>query len=136
QWSLESIKKKTNYKLSNIEKKLCNDYAVEILGSKRYTEWLYVYTAFNQEFKEGWIPDNYFGKVVFPQINNHIGNISDIKTLTRKLLQSELLPDVAYKVNGIFYTSNFSVISIEDVEDFFSNLGYEKLYIKLDDSNQ
>jgi len=58
-----------------------DDYALEILGSKMYAPWLYVYTAYNQEFKEGWIPDNYFGYIVAPIVNKGLGSLAATKTL-------------------------------------------------------
>lgn len=36
--------------------KLCDDYALDVLGNRRYAPWLYLYAAVSGEFKEGWIP--------------------------------------------------------------------------------
>jgi len=55
------IEKDTNYVLSNKNKSIIDEYAKEVLRSTVYSPWLYVYTAYNQKFIEGWLPDNYFG---------------------------------------------------------------------------
>jgi hypothetical protein len=43
--------------------KQCDEYAKDVLGSIKYSPWLKAYAVFSGTFKEGWIPDNYYGKV-------------------------------------------------------------------------
>ena len=50
--SVESYRGKTESR----DLKLCDEYAVEVLGHKRFAPWLYVYTAVSGRFKEGWVP--------------------------------------------------------------------------------
>jgi hypothetical protein len=102
---IESYKGKTDPKLI----KLSNDYAVDVLGWSGYAPWLYVYSAFTGCFKEGWIPDNYFEKVVIPATN--YCRISSLKPLTSKLFHSDLFPDLAFYVNGLFYSTNYKIIT-------------------------
>lgn len=82
--ALKNIEDDTKYTLSAKDKSYIKEYAKETFGSTVYAYWLYVYTAYNQKFKEGWIPDNYFGNVVIPKINKGIGHISNMKTLSKK----------------------------------------------------
>lgn len=84
--ALKNIENDTNYKLSTGQKEEIKKYAENHFGSKKYAYWLYVYTAYNQEFKKGWIPDNYYGQIVIPKINNHLASLSGVKTLTNKLI--------------------------------------------------
>lgn len=132
---LEYIKKNTNYELTEKEKKVIRDYAKEVLGSTVYSNGLYVYAAFNQKFVEGWIPDNYFGYVVNPKINKNIGEISDVKTLSKKLLQTNMLPDRYYLINNIFYDLDFNIVNENQIKSLVLKEGQD-LYFKKDQSNQ
>src|SRR5688572_16788022 len=46
-----------------------DEYARDVLGSLLYAPWLRVYALLSGEFREGWIPDNYYTKVVITQID-------------------------------------------------------------------
>ena len=74
-----------------------------MLGSTRFAPWLETYTAWRGGFHEGWMPDNYFGRVVLPRLPGPIaeGAFGAAKTLARRMLLDEgLLPDRAAWVNG------------------------------------
>ena len=132
---LDVIEKDTNYKLSNKMRSTIDDYALEILGSKMYAPWLYVYTAYNQEFKEGWIPDNYFGYIVAPKVNKGLGTLAATKTLSKKVLHTDLLPDKFYIIDDTLYDLNYNIIPNDKIK---GNLFKEsnELFLKLDNSNQ
>lgn len=83
-------------------RRLATHYATDVLGSRRYAPWLYVYAAVQGRFTEGWIPDNYFGRVVVPKVNNGFRNTS-LKTATNLLLNTPALPDIAYVIDGALY---------------------------------
>jgi len=61
--TIEGYRGKTEAKLI----KLSNAYAQEVLGNKVCAPWLQVYSALQNEFKEGWIVDNYYKKEVVPK---------------------------------------------------------------------
>lgn len=90
--------------------KASDEYAREVLGWQGFAPWLYVYSAVNKEFREGWIPDNYFGKVVLPVLDGGYGGLSDLKAISRRIFNSEKFPDIAYYVNGLFLTTDYEVI--------------------------
>ncbi|PMS14562.1 hypothetical protein C0Z18_31000 [Trinickia dabaoshanensis] len=77
-------------------------YARDVLGHARYAPWLYVYTAVAGRFKEGWIPDNYYGHVVVPKLKGGYGVASSLKSLQRTIFQSDAFPDLVYFANGLF----------------------------------
>ncbi len=81
--------------------KHAESYAIEVLGDRRYAPWLWVYAAMAGTFKEGWIPDNYYGRVVVPRINGLYGKASHLKLMAGFAFGSSLFPDVAYAVNGL-----------------------------------
>lgn len=133
--ALNNIQKTTHYVLTKRTKSMIKEYAREILGSTRYAYWLYVYAAYNRNFVEGWIPDNYFGYVVAPRANKGIGRIANVKTLSRRILDCDLLPDKFYLIDGIFYDLEFNIVDPNDVRRVVNSVDKE-LYVKSDNSNQ
>lgn len=114
---------------------MSDEYALDILGWKGYAPWLYVYSAINQTFKEGWIPDNYYGKVVVPKLKGNYGTIAGYNSLTSRLLKTSLFPDLMYYVNGIWTTNEYEIISEKEViVNAFKES--EKLVYKIDNSLQ
>ena len=115
--------------------RLAEEYALDVYGDICYAPWLRVYTAFAGEFREGWVPDNYYGRVVIPRIKGGYGRIGDLKSLTRIVFDSDAFPDVIYFVNGLFFSTNFTLISRSDVSDFLFRKS-ESVVFKLDNSLQ
>lgn len=128
---IESVKGRTNPKLI----KLSNEYASDILGWVGFSPWLQVYSAINQTFKAGWIPDNYYGKIVIPKLNGNYGLISFNQSLTSLLFQSPNFPDCIYFVNGIWISTGYQVLSENEVEKNIFNKS-EKFVYKIDNSHQ
>lgn len=122
---------KTNPK----ELKLAKEYAHDIFGWSGYSPWLEVYTAFNQKFKEGWIPDNYYGKVVIPKLQGHYGQISNLGIYSNHLLNTSLFPDIAYFVNGLWFNKQQQVLSKDMLLNFLLKR-YEKIVFKKDHTYQ
>jgi hypothetical protein len=113
----------------------CDEYARDVLGSIKYSPWLKAYTVFAGEFKEGWVPDNYYGKVVAPKLGGDYGEISNCKSISRRLFQTELLPDLAYSVNGLFYTPAMEQIKPDELRKYLFNKT-DKVVYKLDNGLQ
>lgn len=90
-----------------------NAYAHDVLGHLRYAPWLYVYSAVARRFKEGWIPDNYYGYVVVPKLKGGYGMASSLKSLQRAIFDSDAFPDLAYFANGLFMAPDATVVSSE-----------------------
>jgi hypothetical protein len=110
---LEPTKGKLNPKVI----KQCDDYAQEVLGDKIYAPWLYVYSAVSGKFKEGWIPDNYYPKVVIPMIQGNYRPLSFMKALHLQLFQEKNPLDLIYYVSGLFLDSNLEVVDKNHVKD-------------------
>ncbi|HEX7707973.1 MAG TPA: sugar-transfer associated ATP-grasp domain-containing protein [Thermoanaerobaculia bacterium] len=104
--SIESVHGRTNPE----HIKASDQYAADVLGWGGYAPWLYVYSAVQGRFREGWIPDNYYGKVVIPVIQADYRVLSSMKSLSRRLLGSDLFPDLASHVNGLFLSPDHEVI--------------------------
>ncbi|TDT46729.1 putative polysaccharide biosynthesis protein [Maribacter spongiicola] len=126
-------------KLDLTSKKLAKEYAQDILGWKGFAPWLYVYTHMYGEFKEGWLPDNYFGKLVIPEIQGDYGKISFLKPFANKLFNSQVCPDLAHYINGQWFSSNYEIRTEKEINELIKrNRTYNntKVISKLDYSYQ
>lgn len=122
-------------KLSNTNKKLCDEYAKDVLGSKSYAPWLYTYTAFSGKFKEGWIPDNYYGQHVIPNINGDYGKICHKKAVIESLIKVSHSIDICYYVNHLFIDKKYQILNESSIKDLvFVNV--DKIVFKLETSEQ
>jgi hypothetical protein len=96
--------------------RLCDEYAIEVLGGRRFAPWLHVYSAVAREFREGWIPVNFYESIVVPHVQGHYGAISSLKPLNKVILSNENFPDLLSYVNGLFIDSEGKPISAADVK--------------------
>ena len=115
--------------------RLAETYARDVFGNLLYAPWLRVYTAFNGTFKEGWIPDNFYGSVVVPNMKGWYGKISGLKTISRLLFDSDAFPDVAYFANGLFFTRDNVAIPDHEVGNVVFR-DCERIVFKQDGSKQ
>jgi hypothetical protein len=122
-------------KLSRQQKRAADDYAAEVFGKTAYAPWLYVYTLVSEGFKEGWIPDNFFGSVVCPKINVGIGTITAYKTFTNTILRTDSIPDLYYYIDGIFYNKDLAVIKVGDLRKIAA-AKFSYLFVKKDESGR
>lgn len=104
-------------KLSKKEKLACDKYAEAVLGSRKYAPWLYVYTKNQGEFKTGWIPDNYYGKIVVRNITSDYAEITSFKSLQLYILKSDLLNDILARINGQWFTPDLVWIDPASVKE-------------------
>lgn len=118
-----------------LQLRLADMYALDVFGDAVYAPWLRVYTAFSRTFKEGWIPDNYYGSVVVPSLKGWYGKMSSLKPVARLILRGETFPDLAYFTNGLFFTDKCVVIPPQDIAAvIFANT--ERVVFKTDGSKQ
>ena len=122
-------------KLSNRSKRIADDYAESVLGSRRYAPWLYVYTLVRGEFRSGWIPDNFFGRQVYQRINKPLFIATMFKSFSNVILRTDALPDLAYYIDGVIYDRDLSPISIAMLRDIVGQSS-EGVYIKRDGSTR
>jgi hypothetical protein len=91
----------------------CQEYSVEVLRHSRFTPWLLVYTAVSGAFKEGWIPDNFYGARVIPTIQGPHGGVSGLKSLSGVLFNNPAFPDLGSKINGTLFDSQYRPLAFE-----------------------
>ena len=121
--------------LSTSSKKKADAYAQEVLGWKGYAPWLYVYSHIAGRFKEGWLPDNFYGTVVINKIQGDYGRISNLKALTNKMFDQDICPDMAYCMNGFWFSDTYQPMSFEDVNAMVKIRNTKVIY-KVDESYQ
>lgn len=78
-------------------------HAETVLGSARYLPWLRLYTLVHGRFADGWLPDTYLARNVLPVVQGAAGRrLGANRTLARRLLGTEMMPDLAYRVRGFW----------------------------------
>lgn len=92
--------------LDNKVKRQCDEYARDYLNNIKFSPWLYVYSAIQGSFKEGWIPLNYHLEHFVHGIDSIFSSQGDMKPLTAKLLDTNIIPDLLYVHNGLFIEPN------------------------------
>jgi hypothetical protein len=116
--------------LSRGIKRTADEYAASVLGSVDYAPWLYVYATMQGQFREGWMPDNFYQLLVVPQITKGLAEVTDMKSFSNIVLGTEALPDLAYHIDGVFYDRNYAIIAREQLREIARPHG--KLFIKRD----
>ena len=113
----------------------CKDYATEVFGHPQYAAWLLVYTAVSGAFKEGWIPDNFYGAKVVPAIQGRHGRVSFLKSLSGALFGSPAFPDVGSRINGALFDTAYRPLSFDEARDRFFDSA-DRLVFKFDNSGR
>jgi hypothetical protein len=112
-----------------------DEYAREVLGSAMYAPWLRVYAAVSGGFREGWIPDNYYGLVVDTRKNGEAARIAQIKSFTGRVLGTDALPDLGYAIDGLYYSRGYRPVSQQELADILFAHD-ERAVFKADNSSQ
>ncbi|EDP69723.1 hypothetical protein FBALC1_09337 [Flavobacteriales bacterium ALC-1] len=122
-------------KLDPSIRKMCNEYANDVFGSKIYAPWLYAFGAYAKEFKEGWIPDNFYGERVVPILKGEYGKICDRNAIVSKILEETDSLDICYYINHLFLNPNYEILNEEKLKNtlFSEN---EKVVFKIESSLQ
>jgi hypothetical protein len=115
--------------LSPAEQKLIIEYSKDVFGSPKFAPWLEVYSAHRGRFIEGWIPENYFMKVLVPSWTRY-SNI-DAKTIARRILGTECIPDIAYCINGFWLDRDHRHLATSKLNDhLFADV--DAVFVKID----
>jgi hypothetical protein len=109
----------------------CDEYAADVLGSRWHAPWLYVYAALQGRFREGWIPPSYLGQWVAPWSTGGLRGMTATKSMTRRILGTDALPDLGYVIAGRYYDRDFQPV---DAAGFLAALRreHERVVVKRD----
>lgn len=115
--------------------KRCEDYAVDVFRHAKFAPWLLAYTAVSGSFKQGWIPDNFYGERVIPLIQGPYGRLSLLKSLSGALFGSPAFPDLGSRINGSLFDTSYQPLSFDDARiRFFEHSG--RIVFKADGSGR
>jgi Sugar-transfer associated ATP-grasp len=96
--------------LNPADARRCDAYAVEELGNARFAPWLYVYAHVAGEYRDGWIPDNFYDECVLPHTSGEYGELSGFRSLNTVLFDATEFPDIAASINGMFIDRQGKVV--------------------------
>lgn len=113
--AINMVMELNGWELIEKNKRLADEYAIDVFGGKEYAPWLYFFTLFSGEFKEGWIPPNYYSMYVLPDPS--LTRVSMVKTFSKTIFQTDALSDIGYFLNGRFYKKGFVPISLGELQD-------------------
>lgn len=95
--------------------KYCDDYSRDVFGHRHFAAWLYVYSAVAGQFKEGWIPDNYYGSIVVPKLKGDYGAVARLKSLNSTVFSHNSFPDILSYGNGLFFDAECRVLPPDSI---------------------
>jgi hypothetical protein len=108
-------------------------YSRHAFGSRSYWPWLAFYTELRGEFKEGWIPDDYYRFELLPRINpEKFVRFSEAKIIDHKLFNGSIVQPLIFRLNGQYYTKDGHLKTKVEVQDLLSELNRE-IIIKPED---
>ena len=132
---LNQLEINSSRKLDRLTKGMCDEYAVEVLGDRKYRYWLYVYSQIGDGFKSGWIPENYYVKHVVKKLKGLPGQMSGLRSLHRVIFGSDAFPDLGSYVNGLFFDENGAHVSQDKVSSMLFR-GRSRVIYKCEESGK
>ncbi len=119
--------------LSKQDRALCDAYAIDVLGSRAYAPWLYIYSVTAGGFREGWIPDNYYGQYVVRRTSYK--GLASKRALGARFFGNDHFPDLAYCVDGTFVAASGEVLHADALMKLLFDRS-DKVIFKSDNSLQ
>lgn len=113
----------------------CDEYAQEVFGDVRFGHWLKVFTAYTGEFKEGWIPPDYFENIVVPRLKGHYRLTGRMSALNPFLLSEDLDLNLGCYAGGRFFNQRGELTSLLEFESHLRATAREVVF-KLDNSSR
>jgi hypothetical protein len=109
------------------------EYADERFGSPDFWPWLALYTEIRGEFKEGWIPDDFYSHEMIPKFNpESVSMLSTIKSFDHRLFPEFSLQPLGIIVGGTFYSSNQKKLDFSEIKAILDDYSGE-VVIKRDE---
>lgn len=97
-------KKKKHRVVGRPEIKMIKEYAGDVFGDRGYWPWLACYMEMRGEFKEGWVPSDYYSNELIRQLNPSAGAfLSSAKSFDHRLFGDFSLEPLAVKISGGFF---------------------------------
>jgi len=100
------------------------NYCKVRFGDSAYWPWLAVYSEIRGEFKEGWIPYDYYRYKLIPKWNTG-PSLSAFKTYDYQLFPEFSVKPYFVKISGALFDSELNRVEGSEVNDFFKKLDRE-----------
>lgn len=134
-WRMMKLTESYKGKLSKKNRVMCKEYALDVFGHKKYAPWLMSYCSYSNEFKEGWIPDNYYGQYVVPLYKGDYGKICDRAITINELLKDKYSSDLGYFINGLLFSHKKEVIDPKNFKKILFE-SEDRIVFKIENSLQ
>ncbi len=109
-----------------IDKKLdkkIKAYCRKAFGSSSYWPWIALYTELRGEFKEGWMPDDYYRFRLLPKVNpEKFMKFSEAKTIDYKLFNESIVAPIIFRTNGRYYNKGGTFKEISEVRKILDSI--------------
>ncbi len=109
------------------------EYSREVFGDQRFAPWLRLFSAHSGEFKEGWLPDNFFGTI--RKRLDPYPRLAMSRTFARKLMNTKQIPDIVSCVRGNWRDADSNPISRSKARKMVFATG-ETVFLKRDHSRR
>ncbi|HLR36756.1 MAG TPA: sugar-transfer associated ATP-grasp domain-containing protein [Chitinophagaceae bacterium] len=120
---------------SVLNRKLLNqikEYSGDTFGSPAYWPWLACYTEIREDFKEGWVPNDYYKFELIEKLNPRpISMISTIKSFDHRLFNGFMIDPIAVKISGCFYDHKQKRLKKQHLLDLLKSVDREMI-VKID----
>lgn len=115
----------------NLKKKI-KTYCKQTFGSRAYWHWIALYAEIKDEFKEGWIPNDFFVNKMIPKLNPpDVNGISDRKTMDYRLFSDMSLKSLLIIVDQLIFDGSYNRIGKEEAYKILTDHNAE-VVIKID----
>lgn len=109
----------------------CDEYAADVLGGMQYAPGIRLFALLNGAFREGWLPENYWGRYVAHYAQGAYGRVSYMKPMSQYVFRSALFPDIGSYVNGLWLNQKMEVMTKEAMIDWLFT-GRDRIVFKSD----
>lgn len=124
-------KKRSSFLDRNLLKQV-KEYSKAEFGSPAYWPWLAYYSEIREDFKEGWVPDDYYRFELMPKLNPRpISMVSTVKSFDHHLFKNFAVDPIAVKVSGCFYDHNQKKIKKQNLLELLTSIDKE-IIVKVD----
>lgn len=113
--------------------KLIKSYCKNNFGSSSYWPWLALYTELRGEFKEGWIPEDYYRFDLLSKMNpEKYTRFSEAKVIDYKLFDEEIVEPLFLRLNGEYFGKYGNIKTKAEIRSRLRKIN-EEIIIKPDD---
>lgn len=126
------IKEKGRIVADKSQIKKIKQYCNKTFGDSSCWPWLAVYTELRGEFKEGWIPDDYYRFELLPKLNpEKYMRFSEAKMIDHKLFKNFIIDPIFYRSNGQYFSMDGTFKTRAEIKKMLNDLD-EEIIIKPD----